>query len=125
KPRGITSAQVLRNLQTQFNPSKLFAPWLAAERKKRSKETHNQRQRRRIEKRIQQVKIGHGGTLDPLATGVLITGIGKGTKLLKQFLDCTKTYEAVVLFGVSTDTYDTEGKILAKAPYEHITKAKV
>jgi tRNA pseudouridine55 synthase len=60
-----------------------------------------------------------------LATGVLITGIGKGTKVLQKFLDCTKSYDAVVLFGVSTDTYDTEGKILARAPYEHITKAKV
>jgi len=54
----------------------------------------------------------------------LITGIGKGTKVLKQFLECTKSYEAVVLFGVSTDTYDTEGKILARAPYKHVTKAK-
>lgn len=71
------------------------------------------------------MKIGHGGTLDPLATGVLITGVGKGTKALQDFLNCTKVYEAVVLFGTSTDTYDRVGKVLKRAPYAHITKEMV
>ncbi|KAI9816845.1 MAG: hypothetical protein M1827_001490 [Pycnora praestabilis] len=124
KPQGISSAQVLRDCQQHFNPSKLFAPWIAAEQAKRSAENPNQRKRRR-DKRAQQVKIGHGGTLDPLATGVLIAGVGKGTKQLQGFLDCTKAYEAVVLFGAATDTYDTEGKVLGRAPYEHITREKV
>ena len=69
--------------------------------------------------------MGHGGTLDPLATGVLIVGVGKGTKFLQRFLTCTKAYEATVVFGVATDTYDVQGKILSKAPYAHITKEKV
>lgn len=63
--------------------------------------------------------------MDPLATGVLITGVGKGTKQLQGFLDCTKSYEAVVLFGCATDSYDRLGKIVKRAPHAHITKAKV
>lgn len=90
---------------------------------KRSRENHNQRKRRRD--RNVQVKIGHGGTLDPLATGVLIAGVGKGTKALQGFLECTKVYETIVLFGTSTDTYDRVGKVLRRAPYEHITKEKL
>jgi len=114
---------VLRDLQRHFNPSELFAPWIQLEKNSREREKHNQRKRRR-DQRIQ-VKIGHGGTLDPLATGVLITGIGKGTKSLQEFLSCTKVYETVVLFGTSTDTYDRVGKVLRRAPYEHVTKDKV
>lgn len=89
-------------------------------KKKKEKNVH-----KRHLKRANQVKIGHGGTLDPLATGVLILGIGSGTKALPQFLDCVKTYEAVILFGASTDTYDRVGRILTKRPYEHITRDKV
>lgn len=72
-----------------------------------------------------EVKIGHGGTLDPMATGVLIVGVGKGTKHLQSFLECSKAYEATVLFGAETDTYDILGKVLARAPYEHITEKVV
>ncbi|KAI9794748.1 MAG: hypothetical protein M1835_006379 [Candelina submexicana] len=124
KPPSISSAQVLRDLQTHFTPSALFNPWVSAEQARRDQESHNQRKRRR-DKKPPQVKIGHGGTLDPLATGVLIAGIGKGTKHLQSFLECTKSYEAVVLFGAATDTYDRLGKLLAKAPYAHITKELV
>jgi len=60
-----------------------------------------------------------------LATGVLITGVGKGTKQLQGFLDCTKSYEAVVLFGCATDSYDRLGKIVKRAPHAHITRKKV
>lgn len=83
----------------------------------------NQRNRRK-DKRVQ-IKIGHGGTLDPLATGVLIAGVGNGTKQLQGFLECTKAYETVLLFGAATDTYDTEGKVLSKAPYAHVTREAV
>ncbi|KAL9035878.1 MAG: hypothetical protein Q9180_004614 [Flavoplaca navasiana] len=119
KPKSISSAQVLRDIQQSFNRSTLFAPWLEAEKARRVQESKSQRQRRR-DKRIQ-VKLGHGGTLDPMATGVLIVGVGKGTKRLQDFLTCTKTYEATVLFGAATDTYDVLGKTLSKAPYAHIT----
>lgn len=60
-----------------------------------------------------------------MATGVLIAGIGKGTKELGNFLLCTKTYETIVLFGAATDTYDKDGKLLKRAPYEHITRELV
>lgn len=69
--------------------------------------------------------MGHGGTLDPLATGVLILGVGNGTKSLQQFLSCTKSYEAVLLFGAATDTYDTEGKVVARKEYAHVTSELV
>lgn len=72
-----------------------------------------------------QVKIGHGGTLDPLATGILVTGVGRGTKYLNSFLESTKTYETVILFGAETDTYDCLGKVVRRAPYEHITRDAV
>ncbi|KAL9012994.1 MAG: hypothetical protein Q9173_002281 [Seirophora scorigena] len=119
KPKSISSAQVLRDIQHAFNPSKLFAPWLHSERTRISREREHQRQRRK-HKRIE-VKVGHGGTLDPMATGVLIVGVGKGTKHLQTFLGCTKTYEATVLFGAATDTYDVLGKVLSTAPYAHVT----
>jgi tRNA pseudouridine55 synthase len=70
-------------------------------------------------------KIGHGGTLDPLATGVLVIAIGRGTKTLQSFLGGTKTYETVVLFGKSTDTYDIAGSIVADGPRKHVTKELV
>ena len=71
------------------------------------------------------MKIGHGGTLDPLATGILIMGLGSATKSLPQFLQCRKTYETVVLFGASTDTYDRVGRVLTQKGYDHITEEKV
>lgn len=63
--------------------------------------------------------------MDPLATGVLVAGVGKGTKSLNDFLGCTKSYETVVLFGAETDSYDRLGKIVRRGPYEHVTRDKV
>ena len=60
-----------------------------------------------------------------MATGVLIMGIGKGTKQLQGFLECTKSYEATILFGAATDTYDVLGKVLRRAEYRHVTKEGV
>lgn len=59
-------------------------------------------------------KIGHSGTLDPAASGLLIIGIGNATKRLKEFELLPKTYIMDVLFGLKTETGDLEGKILAK-----------
>ncbi|KAL9062836.1 MAG: hypothetical protein Q9161_009727 [Pseudevernia consocians] len=123
KPPSISSAQAIRNLQYHFNPSALFAPWLANERFNREIEERTHRNRRK-DKRVQ-VKIGHGGTLDPMATGVLIMGVGKGTKRLQGFLECTKTYEATIIFGAATDTYDVLGKILRRVKNAHVTREKV
>ena len=59
------------------------------------------------------VKVGHGGTLDPLATGVLPIALGEATKLTGQMLNGDKTYDFTVCFGVQTDTLDVEGKAVA------------
>ncbi|SBT85678.1 tRNA pseudouridine synthase, putative [Plasmodium malariae] len=57
------------------------------------------------------IKVGHGGTLDPFAEGVLMIGVQKGTKKLTDFLKCYKTYLALAIFGIETDTLDREGNI--------------
>ncbi len=59
------------------------------------------------------VKVGHGGTLDPLASGVLPIAVGEATKLAGRMLDATKEYEFVLRFGQETDTLDTEGRVVA------------
>ena len=58
-------------------------------------------------------KVGHGGTLDPLATGVLPIAIGEATKLCGRMLDASKIYAFTVRFGEETDTLDLEGKVVA------------
>jgi tRNA pseudouridine55 synthase len=58
-------------------------------------------------------KIGHGGTLDPLASGVLPIALGEATKLAGRMLDATKEYEFTIRFGEETDTLDTEGETVA------------
>lgn len=60
-------------------------------------------------------KVGHAGTLDPFATGVLVVGINQGTKLLNFLQGDDKEYEAVVRLGVETDTLDRDGKIVREA----------
>ncbi|RKP05790.1 pseudouridine synthase [Thamnocephalis sphaerospora] len=67
-------------------------------------------------------KIGHGGTLDPLASGVLVVAVGTGTKQLQSYLDGSKVYVGEGLFGAVTDTYDSEGKTMERAPYVHVTR---
>ena len=58
-------------------------------------------------------KVGHGGTLDPLASGVLPIAIGEATKLCGRMLDATKAYDFTVRFGAETDTLDLEGQVVA------------
>jgi tRNA pseudouridine55 synthase len=61
-------------------------------------------------------KAGHTGTLDPFATGLLLCGIGQGTRISRFFLDGHKRYLARICLGVETDTYDPTGKIVSRAP---------
>lgn len=61
-------------------------------------------------------KVGHGGTLDPAATGVLVLCLGPATRLSEYLLGSPKTYVARVHFGVQTNTYDAEGEIVARDP---------
>jgi tRNA pseudouridine55 synthase len=62
-------------------------------------------------------KVGHGGTLDPLATGVLPIGIGEATKLCGQMLDASKLYDFTIGFGIETDTLDAEGVAVAESAH--------
>jgi len=63
-------------------------------------------------------KIGHAGTLDPMATGVLLLGVGRATKLLGHLALTSKEYEAVIRLGVTTVTDDAEGEVLEERPVE-------
>lgn len=71
------------------------------------------------------IRVGHGGTLDPLATGVLVIGVGKGTKELQSYLSGSKRYSASGEFGYETTTLDAEGEVTKTAPYDHITAASI
>ena len=59
-------------------------------------------------------KVGHGGTLDPFADGVLIIGVGKGTKMLTDIVNENKSYNATLLLGEETDSLDNEGEIVKR-----------
>ena len=74
------------------------------------------------------VKVGHGGTLDPLAEGVLPIALGEATKLAGRMLDADKIYAFTIQFGEETDTLDTEGKVIAtsdRRPPREIGRAHV
>ncbi|MBN2974404.1 hypothetical protein JW805_20645 [Roseomonas aeriglobus] len=60
-------------------------------------------------------KVGHGGTLDPLATGVLPIAVGEATKLAGRMLDSDKVYDFTIQFGTQTDTLDAEGAVIAQS----------
>jgi tRNA pseudouridine55 synthase len=68
------------------------------------------------------LKVGHGGTLDPLAEGVLVVGIGKGTKQLQEYLSGPKSYRALALLGSETDTLDNTGTVTETAESSHVTR---
>lgn len=63
------------------------------------------------------VKVGHGGTLDPLATGVLPIALGEATKLTGRMLDASKIYRFTIGFGSETDTLDVEGEVVARSAH--------
>ncbi|NKB25207.1 MAG: tRNA pseudouridine(55) synthase TruB [Kiritimatiellae bacterium] len=70
-------------------------------------------------------KVGHGGTLDPLATGLLPILIGRGTKLSHHIMDSHKVYEGTMHLGISTDSQDAEGKIVSQKEMDGITQEKI
>lgn len=96
KPIGPTSQNVVSQLKHIFTNSAIY---------KSSKQTKSRKKNF--------IKIGHGGTLDPQAEGVLVIGVGSGTKELSNYLGkCKKVYTARALLGASTTTYDGEGDVL-------------
>ena len=77
-------------------------------------------------KRISGVnKIGHSGTLDPMATGVMVCGVNQATRLFQFFLDRPKKYVAIVKLGVETDTLDATGNIVTSRPFDTVSEESV
>lgn len=74
---------------------------------------------------VKKLKVGHAGTLDPLATGVMIVCTGKATKRIEEFQYHTKEYVATLQLGATTPSFDLEHEIDATYPTEHITKEMV
>jgi tRNA pseudouridine55 synthase len=70
-------------------------------------------------------RVGHAGTLDPAATGVLPLLLGSATRLTEYLVDTTKTYEATIELGVVTDTYDADGEVLATADASGVTREQI
>src|SRR5437763_10607281 len=74
-----------------------------------------------IRRQFQIKKVGHCGTLDPNATGLLIIVLGRGTKLSEKLMGDDKVYEGTMKFGVSTNSYDADGEILETKPVPALT----
>ena len=70
-------------------------------------------------------KVGHAGTLDPMATGVLVLGFGNGTRLLQYITDGDKSYTATIVLGASTVTDDHEGEILASTDANAVNEGEI
>ncbi|MEU4319154.1 tRNA pseudouridine(55) synthase TruB [Nocardia fluminea] len=79
----------------------------------------------RSRKLLQTKKVGHAGTLDPMATGVLVLGVERATKLLGQLLLTTKEYTATIRLGQATNTDDAEGEVTATTPALHVTDDEI
>jgi tRNA pseudouridine55 synthase len=78
----------------------------------------------RIRRALHTRKVGHGGTLDPLATGLLLIGVGRATRLLRFLIDLPKVYEGTGLLGVETATLDADGEVVRRSPVD-VTEEKL
>ncbi len=74
---------------------------------------------------IKKIKVGHAGTLDPLATGLVIICTGKATKQIMQYQDLDKAYDASIRLGATTPSFDLETEVNETYPWEHITSEMV
>lgn len=70
-------------------------------------------------------RVGHAGTLDPMATGVLVLGVGNATKLLQYVVDGKKAYEATIKLGIATHTDDREGEVIATVDASAVTELAI
>ena len=78
-----------------------------------------------IKKKLNVKKAGHCGTLDPLASGLMIVLIGKHTKLQDKFMKQDKVYYATIKLGIKTDSGDLDGKIISQSDFSHVTKDSI
>lgn len=74
-----------------------------------------------VRRRFRLSKVGHGGTLDPMATGLLVLLLGRGTKASARVMGADKVYEGTMHFGVRTDTQDVDGRVLAQGDASALT----
>ncbi|CAL1704614.1 unnamed protein product [Somion occarium] len=116
KPSGPTSMALVNDIKKLVSNSSLFVE---------ESKLQGAKHKRKGKYRRGPVKIGQGGTLDPLADGVLVVAIGKATRDLAEFLNCVKEYETTCLLGCETDSYDSEGAQVRVAPWKHVTREKV
>lgn len=79
----------------------------------------------RLRRKLSMQKIGHAGTLDPMATGLLIMLIGKATRISQYLMSADKVYEGEATLGVVTDSQDAEGEVLTTVPVPALTEAQV
>lgn len=79
----------------------------------------------RIRHKLKMKRVGHAGTLDPNATGLLIILVGKATKLSQLLMGLDKTYEGIITFGVKTTTQDAEGEIVEEHPVPELSEEQV
>ncbi|XP_056222905.1 probable tRNA pseudouridine synthase 1 isoform X1 [Seriola aureovittata] len=107
KKQGPTSADVLNALKEALL-------------REAGVENPNPRKRRK-----QSLKMGHGGTLDSAASGVLVVGVGNGTKMLTTMLTGSKKYVAVGELGKATDTLDATGSVTLEKDFKHITRLDI
>ena len=80
---------------------------------------------RRVKRATGIKRVGHGGTLDPIATGVIPICIGQATRMMEYIVDGSKEYRGVVELGVTTDTYDSAGKVTQTADFGHLSREQV
>ena len=78
-----------------------------------------------IRRQFQIKKVGHCGTLDPNATGLLLIVVGRGTKLSEKLMSSDKIYEGTIKFGETTDSYDADGELVASLPVPPTTLAEL
>jgi len=79
----------------------------------------------RLRRKLQMKKIGHAGTLDPMATGLLVMLIGKATRISQYLMSVDKVYEGEATLGVVTDSQDAEGEVMETRPVPALTEAQV
>jgi tRNA pseudouridine55 synthase len=76
----------------------------------------------RVRRALRIRRVGHAGTLDPSATGVLIVLVGKATRLAQFFMDCDKQYRGRLVLGATTDSHDADGTVLEVRPFQNVTR---
>ena len=79
----------------------------------------------RVRRKLKMKRIGHAGTLDPMATGLLIILVGKATKLSQYLMSLDKAYEGTVTLGVATNTYDAEGEVMTTLPVPELNRSDI